>query len=701
MISLIVRGQQIDLFKNEVFAISKAVSKLGEFNLRHGDVSISFKLPATALNASIFGYLTSLNNYNLDAFKRFEGSIIENENTISSGYFQVLSIDQYNAIIQVRFFGGNSEWFDLIKKRNINQTYVNDLSGGNQKTYSLNEYDHQFDLPTVVSSWEKEDGYFYFPVDTGKTSTRDTNNMSILDFQVGIFQKSIVKEIFDSISIKLNGTLFSDPLYNNTLVNQPTFLSDFDKSNNKKSFKTDSGDLIQQQVFNNIHFIRNDQDIQWDGGVFTSSYEIDVLEFDFRLVADIGSQGYDDIELKIDYVLDGVNQTSIIIPLRRRDTNPAATPGYSYMALYYTEYFTFNDIKIGDTFQFQIKSVQQAFGQNAVKSSFGGYTSALDYRMNGALAPYNINQAIPNINQAEFIKDVMFRHGAISQYNNKTRTLTINKFQDLNTNKPLSVDYSNKIDLSKPPIFNFTKVLKSFKKTSKISYSQDEEDNELVLFKRFFNDGLGDATKEINNDNVSGEAVVYESPFSATAQGWTFPYPTDGNNGDSNFYLPYMRFAVDIEDMKDFNARLLVKAGKIPVSSFNKGGFTDIQIGSNFYDDVGYAFFAKELLSLDEIPDGILNSNKDTLSFQNKDFSNTEYIGNTLIEKNYNLYFEILKKPTHLTIYLNVTSLDIEQLDFFKPIWLDFSMGRGYYYLDNVSQYKGDGTSTKFELVKI
>ena len=85
MIKLIVEGEQLDLFKNEVFAISKAVSKIGDINLRHGDVSINFKVPATAKNNQIFRYLYNLNNNNLGAFKRFEGVVLDGQSVVSVG----------------------------------------------------------------------------------------------------------------------------------------------------------------------------------------------------------------------------------------------------------------------------------------------------------------------------------------------------------------------------------------------------------------------------------------------------------------------------------------------------------------------------------------------------------------------------------------------------------------------------------------
>jgi len=236
MIKMIVRGQQLDLFKEEVFALSKAVSKLGEFDLRHGDVSVNFSVPATAKNVSVFGNLFNLNNFNKTAFNRFDGVLKEGESVLSTGYFQVLSINPSLAKIELRFYGGNTDWFDLINKRDINGTYLNTEIGTNKKTYSLQNLNHTFDASTVRDSHDNDDGYFYFPVDNGNNSDKNNNTIDITDFQLGIFQHTIVKNIFDSIGIKLKGTLLNDPLYYNTLINSPSDLSQFDEQNTIKRF---------------------------------------------------------------------------------------------------------------------------------------------------------------------------------------------------------------------------------------------------------------------------------------------------------------------------------------------------------------------------------------------------------------------------------------------------------------------------------
>ena len=703
MIKLIVEGQQLDLFKNEVFAISKSIAKIGDINLRHGDVSINFKVPSTAKNNLIFRYISNLNNNNIGAFKRFEGVVLDGQSVISRGYYQVLKTKPLAKEIELRFYGGNSDWFDLIKDRSINKTYINQSNDPNSNSYDLDYLNHAFTTDNIVSSWDNSEGYVYFPVDDSSNSTKSNNVFVKNDFQLGVFQHTIVKKIFDSIGVKLDGSMFNDPTYYNTLVNLPIDIYSLSNiQSTVKRFAPPYQPLTGQGPSGPtpILFDQQDYDKQWDGTVFTAAYDITTIGFIIQLVTEQDINFASGSLIDYEIWVNGVNEYQDVIS----PYNTVDKLTFNTIKTYFADGGDFPRLNIGDTVEFRFKGNFNDVTSdiNIVKSSTGtGAYSRFDYNMENAVADYDINLAIPEINQATFIKDVMFRHGAISQFNNKTRTLIINKFQDINQNKIKAIDYSEKIDISKNPIFNFTKVLSSFKKKSQIIYKSDDQDNELVLFKDKLGIGLGNAEKEIDNDNLNGEGVVYESVFSATAQGWTFPYPVDSSNSLSNFYLPSMRFAVDSDDLKSLNGRILLKAGKINVSSFNKGGFNDIEFNGIPESEVGYAYFAKQSLNETGLTDTSLNLNLDTLAFDNQQVSITNYIGNTILQKNYRLYFDILKQPVHLSIYLNVTALDIQQLDFFKPIWLDFSLGRGYYYLDNVSQYKGDGTSTKFELVKI
>ena len=678
---MIVQGQRLDLFKNEVFAVSKAVSKLGEFDLRHGDVSIKYKVPTTNKNISIFGYLSNLNNYNNNAFKRFSGELREDESVVSSGFFQVLKINPRESI-EVRFYGGNSEWFDQINDRDINGTYPNTVSGG--KSYDLGFLNHKFLASTIVDSWDNDDEYFYFPVDNGENRSKTDNVFELTDFQLGIFQHSIVKAIFDSIGVKTKGTLFNDPLYYNTLINQPTDNSKIALNNNTKRFTSTTQVLSpENDPYTPLVFNLNDQDEQWSGTVFTAAFDAVTTLFSFDLTTNLDATYFDDnAELSIQTKVNGVVVDTSSISV---DEKIDETLNFQYS-------FEFTDtggdepaLSFGDTVEFLFVGNYSYPGGSIQINVLNN--SSIQYQLEGVTTPFRSTDAIPQINQANFIKDVMFRHGVISQFDSKTRTLTLDKLQDVQNNKINAVNYSNKIDLSKPPSYDFTKVLSGFNKVSKIIYTQDDNDLDMEFFRAVNKSNVGDAVINIDNDNLTGEGVVYESKFSGTIQIKTF---------SNNFYVPsieFMKSDGETFEAQDMKPRIFVKAGNIPVSDFSKT-YSNISFNGT-QSSVGYAYFAKEKFSTG------LDSNTDTLSFDNINESTINYIGTTLLEKNYRLYIDLLNSPIHLSINLNLKPLDMQKVDFMKPVWLDFSLDSGYYYINNINQYKGDGSTTKVELVKI
>ena len=695
MIQMIINGQTLDLFKNEVFALSKAISKLGEFDLRHGDVSIKYKLPITNKNASILGYVTNLNNYNKSVFNRLEGELRQDESILSSGYFQVLKINPRKSI-EIRFYGGNSDWFDLINDRDINKTYENVLGNPNLKSYDLSFLNHSFTDENIVSSWDKENGYFYFPTDNGQNFGKDNNIFDKTDFQCGIFQHTIFKEIFDSIGIKLEGSLFKDPLFFNTLLNQPLDINElFDKQNNLKRFRPPLQNLtgLGPSSLTPVIFNENDFDPQWSGTVFTAEYNIDSAGFIIELIT-TKNINLDRInfEIKLNNVV--IESSFMTVNNLQYNNNNDTTTFNALTREFNDNGGDFNSLSIGDTLEFLFQGNFPESGGTTVQivdSNGQGARSRFEYELDGVITPFTFNEIIPQINQADFVKDVMFRNGVISQFNAKSRILTLNKLQDIENNKGVAVDYSDKIDISKPVSYDFTKILNGFKKTSRINYKQDNNDIQMRTFKAVNKVNLGDAVIDIKNDNLSGEGVIYESPFAGTLTGQSFLENLGNQKLIENFYIPVCRYRIPNSgefESQDLQPRLFVKAGKIDVSiisNFNNISFDGLKT------QVGYAYFAKESRNFD------LDSFQDTLSFDNISEKTTDYIGTTLLQKNYELYVSILNNPIQLDINLNLKPLDVEKLDFMKPIWLIDS----YYYINNLSQYKGDGTTTKIQLVKI
>ena len=113
--------------------------------------------------------------------------------------------------------------------------------------------------------------------------------------------------------------------------------------------------------------------------------------------------------------------------------------------------------------------------------------------------------------------------------------------------------------------------------------------------------------------------------------------------------------------------------------------------------EIGYAYFAKTRQT--EAGSEELNNILGSLMFSNN--RNQFLQGNGLLDENYGLYKRILNNPYYVSLYMNLSSLDVQQADFLTPIYLSYKYDSGYYYIDSIDQFKGDGTTTKVNLVKI
>ena len=392
MIQLIVQGEELDLFKSEEFAISKAVSKVGQFDLRFGDVSIGFNIPLTAKNNRIFRYISNLNNKNIGSFKRFEGEIREDDAILSKGFYQVFTSNQNKKQIKIRFLGGNSDWFDLIKDRYINENYPKTIGNPNSTSYSLNYLNHKFEIDLIRDTRDNTSGIFYFPCDNGINEDKSNGVVEIKDFQLGVYEHTIFSNIFESVGIKVKGSMFNDPLYKSTIVNQPTDLTAFERQNNFKRFTPTINEQVPSIVlgtdadFNSINFTLSDIDTQWNGSVFTSNSDYDNILFSGSVVTDSNNNDFNLSGARIDVrvLVNGVEGD--------RSTS-APTSNSNNTSLQFSWSFEFDGVNLpvitdGDIVEIQYKSNSFASNfiptvlQNGVNQSIQSY---LSYQIEGVI----------------------------------------------------------------------------------------------------------------------------------------------------------------------------------------------------------------------------------------------------------------------------------------------------------------------------
>ena len=711
MIKYKVNGEYLDQFKLENFAISKAISKIGEIDLRHGDRSTSFDVPLTAKNIKILRYTPELNNYTtVNNFDAYDGQLIEDDAVISDGYYQVVKFSPTTKKASLRFYGGNSAWYALLKDR-----FINEENG----KYNLDQFKHKYNYDNVTNSFSNSSGYFYFPFDNNKNKFFGTSKgpIGIDEFNVGIYGKDIFNKIFESVDVKLKGNLFNSVVFNQELIPAIKPLEDFKPGDYTLNFKTNASTQIPKDgTYTGLNYTAGRVDSQWDGNRFTAASDADSINFDLSFQTLRGKQfepasNYGDIQVRVKKnntvsftVVLTVDYTSNITDLSGFITTGLATQ-------YNIESFNFTSVNEGDTFDFEVTNINNSIppfdGFFYIQKGINGVSSFLKTDLTNAITKYDISTVLPKIKQTDFVKDVMLRNGVVSQYDVKTRTLTLDKFETIENNIPNAIDWSDKIDLSKNIDVDYTKVLKGYAKKSLFTYQDDsDKDTGLGSIKTVTNQVLGTGEIDIDNDFLSDEKKVYTSPFASTVQNLT---------GSDKFYIPFMpmwELTGEDEDgnpefsKQEIKPRILIAAPSQSVFSVNAGNENTVEITDdngvdNSFSDLGYAFFAKFQANTTGLNNNDLDNINQTLNFTNYDLLSNTFFGETLLERNYNLYIKILNNPFYVSLNLNLSSLDVQSVDFLTPIYLEYKYDSGYYYIDSIEQYKGDGSTTKVNLVKI
>ena len=263
-------------------------------------------------------------------------------------------------------------------------------------------------------------------------------------------------------------------------------------------------------------------------------------------------------------------------------------------------------------------------------------------------------------------------------------------------------NWTNRIDLSKNIDVDYTKILSNYARKSEFAYQDDSEnDQQLSLIKTAIIDNLGTGAIDIDNDFLDDVDTIFTSVFAPTASKGAFRVIGVADPFDK-VYVPYIPYSVQVSssdfEPNEVKPRLLYCAGKVPVSAFNSVGLTELSIEfSTPQTEIGYAYFAK--IRQTEAGSEELNNILGSLMFSNN--RNQFLQGNGLLDENYGLYKRILNNPYYVSLYMNLSSLDVQQADFLTPIYLSYKYDSGYYYIDSIDQFKGDGTTTKVNLVKI
>ena len=689
MINLLIKGTALQTDRNTRFAVSKSSAKIGELDSRHGDLSVSFTVPLTGFNADLLGGANELLQVGKSSvYTKQLGTVEEEGSLISSGYYQVEKIEPIGKSPQIylRFLGGNAQWFSDIKSKSILELDFSDLN-------------HAYDLDTVTGSFGNTEGFKYFFRYDGRNQDKATNLMNISDFNLAIFEKTIVDKIFEESNVKYNGSILRTPQYYSELIPIVRDMSQFESSNITYKFNGVSqlieanDDPVEMTFDTNVL----GADPNWSGSTYTATEPVDNASFKFRAVV---QAAYSNISIQATYIIDSTGgQTEYV------DVWPLTLDSSDSGVLVFEEELFVSEfqnvaITVGDYIKFEILYGGGVGGPSATLLKNSGNTSSyFEYDLDGITASVSVSDLLPDISQDAFIKDLLVRNGMVTEFDPTTNTVSFIRNDEAKLNISKAIDISGFVDVSKKPEIDFNDIVSDYGKKSEFKYLVDDSDLLAESFSTIGRGRYGDGYISIDNDFIPDSSTIFESVFAPTVLSWTF---------NEDFFLPYIPIFQLDSDGVDYEVlepefRIMIDAGSIPVNQLNRGGFTDVNItdprgNTNDFASVGYAFFAKPTVTGTDVSSSILNNLTDSLRFGE---SVGYFVGEGLLSIGYNNIATILNEGHLLSIYLSVSPDQIEDFKYSIPFFLSSKFISAYYQIDEISDYSGNGKSVKFKLIKI
>jgi len=503
-------GERLDLRGDEIIALTYAVNDIGSIETRQGVSSNQFDLPITDFNLKSLGYPTLFNiNQNVNPFKKISASIFEDELRIAKGHIQIGEPSISKGIIPVTFFGENAEWFNSIKGKSIREL-------------DLSEFSHVLQPSDIQESFGNTEGYKYSLIDRNGLNFVIGNNIPCQAFTISTYQSTIVKAIIESIDFKIDGTLLNDALYKNTLI--PDTNNKFYALDQNVARTTSLGtiDTTYTSATETTILFTPTPNFNAVGDNYNESTGVYTFDTGYYAGASISllmeNIGASNTDITVRAYINGVVVDSVV--------SSAVPPGNKPLInINLGDTFinggAFRLFESGDTLSFTVES--SAEDVTILASQVTDVGGLLGVFVTGSFGVFAFNIAIegfgvdispslPDIDQSDFLKEVVFDHNAIVTVNLSSKTISLN-LKNYSYNN--FIDWSNKLDLSQDVSINYDGLVSSYSNINDVKRAETDgafikEYNSKSLVK------FGNGRFDIQNDFIDKRKSIFESKFGAT-----------------------------------------------------------------------------------------------------------------------------------------------------------------------------------------
>lgn len=644
-----INDERLELKPNVGIGLTFQVGSILNPSARSGNLSNSFKVSKTQNNTRILGNLLNVNSNTNIPYQRNTAKVVQNGVEIFPDGFAV--VEGLAKEYSVTVYSGNVSFFDLIKGRNIN---------------ALPFVGTKMLMTEMTNTFNGTDDYIYPIVDYGLGTdlldNTDTQNIDAL-FPL-LFVKSIFDKILASVGYTLQGTFKDTDIYSRLLLGINKF------GYTKEVSAATSGQVTTPVVINqNVNGslspgVSTTFDIDYTNNNSWSVFDLvldeykpdNTFEGTFQLecvgtLENLSPSGGIDVRVFGEVYEDGVlilsDNTNLIEP-----PNLSTLP-YN-VGLFFTGITAFKNKEYTAKVRVRVTNtvgVSNPSCNFTLDTSYFRFTATENIRFTADILPATFY----NFDQDKLIKNIANMYSLIIQTDNTRKILYLNPLNDVKANIGTAKDWSNIIDLSKTVSVNYK--LGNYAQENNLNYKEDDD-----VIGEFANGSIlvNDTTLADSIDLMTLDFVAAESGSRVVNQ----HTPT----------IPIQTSVGVAFDKK--SPRILLLDSKDTTVNFTSTVNGDT-ITKN--TNIPFCYFS--------------NSNK----LDNLDFP-------SLIDSNYSGLESMLDKAKFVSAYFLLKEIDIANLDFTTPIFLDVHTPEinisDYFYINKISNFK-ENSSTKVDLIRI
>lgn len=679
MRELYINGKLIDLEPSEPIACTYQRNDIGDLKDRQADYTNEFNLPLTKNNQIILGNPEVLQTQSVKAYRKNTARLLQDGIEIISNGVAIIGSSTIEGFVSVTVYSGIFDLFARLGDKTLKDVDFEDLS-------------HIWSNAFAVSAKDNLTGVVYPLIKTEVADISDST-WNIANQVPSVFVRTIFEKIINQAGYSISGNFFLTSQYQNMIM---PMLDTFERDEKWIKDRSALAGLSQEGFPDTVSVGSGstggeDGDKGGVGVGYYSSFDLRQFpltkDFGYYQIFDQPQPGGALVVIETLRLSDGAKDNfkapawayqadvamflNIDIRLVMEITTPTGGDCYIKFSArksgieVATSLFERNFVSGGEKVVPHNFGVQLAAGDTLtfffefVKSGGAGQPNVFFY-WERSTVKFTPSKAIPTdsildirsiilpIKQKDFLKSILQMFGISIQNDNYADVLRFATFNEIAEKKPL--DWSDKLDVSKE--IEVTYRFDNYAQKNIFKYGKNAKETEI---------GNGDFL--IDDETLEVDTIVVDIPFAGSIEGNLFPE------------------LFKVADVPIINAAGVRQKVEPRLLMIQRG---QVWNGLRIVDGIN--------------PEFVLAGTTYPYAYFTKDGKEGLDFGKDLIPKYYGYLIDAFNRCKIVTCYLNLTPIDIQNLDFFTPIYIEYFNAR--FYINKIEDYTGYG-STKCELVRL